>query len=85
MRLNVGQLCVDVKLEQRASDFDGTKYGSIKVTDWEGKSQNRNGKPPAVKHSTHSVTVYILFTIVVFHFHINCIHVPNGPVGTDSF
>jgi len=85
LRFNVGQLCVDVKLEQTASDFDGTKYGSITVTDWEGKLQNGNGKPPAVKHSTHSVTVYILFTTVPFHFHINCIHVPNDPVGTDSF
>jgi len=36
-RFNVGQLCVDVKLEQTASDFDGMKYTSITVTDWEGK------------------------------------------------
>ena len=58
VRFNVGQLDVDVKLEQTASDFDGKKYGSITVTDWEGKLQNRNGKPPPVKHSTPSVTVY---------------------------
>jgi len=52
-----------------------------------GKGNYRTGmeKPPPVKHSTHSVTVYILFTTVLFHFHIYCIHVPNGPVGTDSF
>jgi hypothetical protein len=37
-----------------------------------------------VKHSAHSVTVYILFTTVLFYLHINCIHVPNGPVGTDE-
>ena len=44
LRFNVGQSCLDVKLEQTASDFDGMKYGSITVTDWEGKLQNRNGK-----------------------------------------
>jgi len=44
LRFNVVHLCVDVKLEQTASDFDGMKYGSITVTDWEGKLQNRNGK-----------------------------------------
>ena len=38
-----------------------------------------------VKHSTHYVTVYILFTTAGFHFHIKCIHLPNGPVGTDEF
>jgi len=38
-----------------------------------------------VKHSTHSVTVYILFTTVGSYLHINCIHVPNGTVGTDEF
>ena len=85
VRFNVGQLDVDVKLEQTASDFVGIKCVSITVTDWEGNYRTGVAKPLAVKHSTHSVTVYILFTTVVFHFHINCIHVPNGPIGTDTF
>jgi hypothetical protein len=36
----------------------------------------------AVKHSTHYVTVCVLFTTVGFYFHINC---TKGPVGTDEF
>ena len=70
LRFNVGQLCVDVKLEQMASDFDDIKYASNKVTDWEGKLQNRNGKTTRQSNSTHSVTVYILCTTVVFHLAI---------------
>jgi hypothetical protein len=42
-------------------------------------------KPQRAKLSAHSVTVYILFNTVVFYFHINCIHVPKGSVGTDEF
>jgi len=38
-----------------------------------------------VKHSTHSITVYIPFTTIPFYFHITSIHVPNGPAGTDEF
>jgi len=37
------------------------------------------------KHSTHSVTVYIHFTAVGFHFHTHSIHVPNSTAGTDEF
>ena len=70
LRFNIGQLCVDVKLEQTASDFDDIKYASNKVTDWEGKLQNRNGKTTRQSNSTHSVTVYILCTTVVFHLAI---------------
>ena len=38
-----------------------------------------------MKHSTHSVTPYILFTTVGFLYHITSIHAPNGAVGTDEF
>ena len=62
MRFNVGQLCVDVELEQTASDFDGIKYGSITVTDWEGKLQNRNGKT-ASSQTQHTVcnSIYTVY------------------------
>ena len=40
-------MCEDVELEQTASDLDGVIYGSITVTDWEGKLQNKNGKTPS--------------------------------------
>jgi len=37
-------MCVYVELEQTASDLRDIKYANVKVTDWEGKLQKRNGK-----------------------------------------
>jgi len=56
-------MCVDVKLEQTASDFDGMKYGSITVTDWEGKLQNRNGK------TTSSQTQHTFCNSIYTYYH----------------
>jgi hypothetical protein len=62
-----------------------TAVDNCKVTDWEGKLQNMNGKTTSQSNSTHCVTIYIPFTTVPFYSHINSIHAPNGPVGTDQF
>ena len=69
LRFNVGQLCVDVKLEQTASDFDGMKCGSITVTDWEGKLQNRNGK------TTNSQTQHTFCNSIYTVYH-SCVSFP---------
>jgi len=53
LKFNVCQLCVDVKLKGTASYCDDIKYASIKVTDWEGKLQNRNGKTTRQSNTTH--------------------------------
>ena len=53
LKVNIGQLCVDVKLKGTASYFDHIKYASLKVTDWEGKLQNRNGKTTRQSNTTH--------------------------------
>ena len=52
---NIGQLCVDVKLKGTASYFDDIKYASNKVTDWEGKLQNRNVQTARQSNTAHSL------------------------------
>jgi hypothetical protein len=84
-KVNIGQLCGDVKCKQTASYFDDIKHAGIKVADWGGKLQNRNGKTTRRSNSTHCITVYALFTVVGFYFHTNFMHGRKGPVGTDEF
>ena len=50
-----------------------------KITEQEWENHQR------VKHSSHSVKVYIHFTTVGLLYHITSIHVPNGLVRTDEF
>jgi hypothetical protein len=55
VEFSVGQLCVDVELKGTAYYFDDINYAIIKVTDWEGKLQNRNGKTTRQSNTTHIV------------------------------
>ena len=53
LKVNIGQLCVDVELKGTASYFDGIKCANIKVTDWEGKLQNSNSITTRQSNTTH--------------------------------
>ena len=55
MRFNGGQLCADVNFKLAESHFDDINYASIKVSDYEGTLQNKNGK-----HTRQSNTAQIL-------------------------
>jgi len=69
VRFNVGQLYVDVKLEQTAFDFEGIKYASITVTDLEGKLQNRNGKTTSSQtQHTFCNSIYTILFFCTVHF-----------------
>jgi len=53
VKFNVVQLCVDVKFKQTASHFDDIKYARNRVTDLEGKLQNKNGKTTRQSNTAH--------------------------------
>jgi hypothetical protein len=69
LKTNFGQLCVGVKCKQRASHFEDITFEILEVLDLEWLHRTRMLKNQSVKHSTHSVTVSVLSTIVRFHFH----------------
>jgi hypothetical protein len=85
VEFSVGQLCVDVQLKGTASYFDDIKYAINKVTDWEGKLQNKNGKT-TIQSTQHTLCNSInTFYLSCISFPYKLIHVPEGPVGTDEY
>jgi hypothetical protein len=53
VKFNISQLFVDVKFKQTESHFDYIKHASVKVSDWEGKLQNQNGKATRQSNTAH--------------------------------
>jgi len=64
--------------------FDDIKNASIKLSDW-GKLQKKLEEPPDSQTQYTFCNSKHNFCYSWDYFHINSVHVPNGPVGTDKF